>query len=456
MAFLPLLFGLIAAHVSAAAISLEAFLSEVDLLEYRDQFVAQGFGDRPEALALLSSRDGGNDLLKEMGLAGAERLVVLAHARELRESKGTAKAVSTTAASPVHRRAQQQAPDAVSTAGFWLKSENGKIVIGPNADVSVFRAGANVLATGGGLKLGTVDTCAASGDAGTLRWSPGDAALQVCAGEAGWATAGGGVLDAADGDACDADAGGSLRWDAAAGALAVCDGAAAAWADVVLAHPTDGGGGATIASLLLSVHNATAPPAPAGLARLYVRPGADAFAAGGALADGLLAYYAFDEPDGTAAADATGAHAGTVHGGAAVVAGKVGAHARAFDGADDYVDCGSYGLSGSDPVTVAAWIKPDAGNPTFAGIVHLGGVGLQFHMNTAYSDRDLAFHDPGLTNVHTTTMEVPDDGGWHHVAVAFNGAPLTYQRAAIYLDGEAQAIEGNEAHTYVPPQGTMV
>ena len=165
-----LLFGVAAASGNQDGRgALEDFLGELGLLHRQQQFEAQGFGGRPEALALLGNDAHTIELLKEMGLTGAERLVLLD--RVARESNAVDRhAVS--AASPavkMQRRRAQQAPEAVSTASFWLKAADGKIVIGPNADVSVFRAGAGVLATGGGFKLGSVDTCAAADDAGTLR-----------------------------------------------------------------------------------------------------------------------------------------------------------------------------------------------------------------------------------------------------------------------------------------------
>jgi len=76
---------------------------------------------------------------------------------------------------------------------------------------------------------------------------------------------------------------------------------------------------------------------------------------------GLVAYWKFNEGEGTTAKDSSGNNNdGTLKNGPQWVEGKVGM-ALEFDGSDDYVDCGSdSSLDITDELTVEAWIYPTA------------------------------------------------------------------------------------------------
>ena len=150
------------------------------------------------------------------------------------------------------RRELQQAPGGAAlrslnaeSASLWLEDDAGSIALGADADVSLRRARAGVLATESAFQLGAADGDACeAGDAGTLRWSAVKSALQVCDG-AKWKTAGGAVLDAAEDEPCDAENNvGALRWHNNAGnkRMEACDGSG-----------TDGGG--TWAGVLTGVRN---------------------------------------------------------------------------------------------------------------------------------------------------------------------------------------------------------
>ncbi len=101
--------------------------------------------------------------------------------------------------------------------------------------------------------------------------------------------------------------------------------------------------------------------------RVFGRPmrGAVALAttvALGALAPCALAatpagQWSFDEGTGTTAADATGAHPATLHGGATWAGGIIGANALATNGTTAYADTGDPVIDTSKSFTVSTWVK---------------------------------------------------------------------------------------------------
>ena len=124
---------------------------------------------------------------------------------------------------------------------LWLEDDDGKIVIGAQADAELHRAGANVVGTGGGfsvgggLSLGTVEDAQCPGGtagSGTLRFNEEKEKMQICTLD-GWKTAGGAKLEPYD-ETCNADAAGMLRFQD--GAFWGCDGVHDWW--VVLGQPT--------------------------------------------------------------------------------------------------------------------------------------------------------------------------------------------------------------------------
>ena len=102
----------------------------------------------------------------------------------------------------VHQRALSAdtaaAPRSLNAEGasMWLEDDDGKIVIGADADTDLARAKESVLSTSGAFRVGDVgdDACATAEDVGTLRWSAAEEGLQVCNGE-DWKEAGGSVSD---------------------------------------------------------------------------------------------------------------------------------------------------------------------------------------------------------------------------------------------------------------------
>ena len=132
--------------------------------------------------------------------------------------------------------AQRRALNA-DTATLWLEDNAAKVVLGTDADTSLYRAAPGVLSTAGAFQVGTATqegVCSEAADQGILRWFDEKAVLQVCNGEE-WKTAGGAVLDAADNEPCASDENpGALQFDAAASRLDVCDAQAATWTRVLV------------------------------------------------------------------------------------------------------------------------------------------------------------------------------------------------------------------------------
>ena len=132
------------------------------------------------------------------------------------------------------RELTAEAPRSLSTdsAAMWLEDDDGKIVIGANADTDLYRAAPGRLATSGAFQIGEGDDlCSAAEDAGSLRYNAAKQRLQVCDGSE-WKTAGGAKLEAND-DACTPDIAGVTRFQE--GAFSFCDGSE--WF-VVLGQPT--------------------------------------------------------------------------------------------------------------------------------------------------------------------------------------------------------------------------
>ena len=147
------------------------------------------------------------------------------------------------------------------------------------------------------------------------------------------------------------------------------------------------------------------------------------------------------------ATDATGANPGSLVGGAAFGAGKVG-QAFALDGADDYVDVGPLpAVAGADGLTVMAWVRRSHGDFSVGGIVgqwNTGGGGgnrfLLYNSEGAEVGKGsfvVEFDGGGSAGVGGTTL-LPV-GDWIHVAAVWrssDGFVGLYKNGAL----EASAI----------------
>lgn len=145
----------------------------------------------------------------------------------------------------------------------------------------------------------------------------------------------------------------------------------------------------------------------------------------------LVAYWPMDEGEGDVIKDESGSgHDGTIKG-ATWVDGKFG-KGLAFDGQDDYVDCGET-LAGREikAFTVAAWVKIESWS-NGAAIVYLGGedyASWAAAVNTGTSGGRSIDFQYGRILGHQEVFY--SDEGWHHIAAVYDGS-----YARLYKDGQ--------------------
>ena len=126
---------------------------------------------------------------------------------------------------------------------------------------------------------------------------------------------------------------------------------------------------------------------------------------------GLVGYWNFDNGSGTTATDSSGnGNAATLNGGATWVAGKIGASALQLNGSTGYASMRNIPFGGTNPITVCAWMKPDAfnsGRTIFSEaseiVLQMNGTNLQWILNSL-STNDRVSVPSGMTA-----------GNWYHV-----------------------------------------
>ncbi|MCP4203257.1 MAG: hypothetical protein GY769_15140 [bacterium] len=159
---------------------------------------------------------------------------------------------------------------------------------------------------------------------------------------------------------------------------------------------------------------------------------------------GLVAWWPFDEGEGTVAIDASGGgHTGFLTNGPQWSAEPSGS-ALAFDGSNDYVDAGSFDVSGS-ALTLAAWVYAEnlancssndcrilSKSTGTAEADHYfmlstisggGGSRLRFRLKTGGT----------TTTLIASSGDLPENV-WIHVAAVYDGAPDT-ETMELFLDG---------------------
>ena len=150
----------------------------------------------------------------------------------------------------------------------------------------------------------------------------------------------------------------------------------------------------------------------------------------GVVLDGLLAHWPMEEGTGGSTENVTGGGwNGTISGAAWTGDGKYG-NALDFDGSDDYVDTGTWSISGS-ALTVALWLKADDFGVGDARLFSKAtGTGEQDHywmLSTVSSGgTKLRFR---LKTGGTTTTLIAGSGNlatgvWTHAAIVYNGTAM--------------------------------
>lgn len=156
-------------------------------------------------------------------------------------------------------------------------------------------------------------------------------------------------------------------------------------------------------------------------------------AAVGAPDDGPVAYWPFDEGEGTVVHDSVGASHGSLHGCTFVRCGK--GYALWFDGEDDWVEFGSPpALAATDALTLEVWVYPEA-VPT-AGEAGIVGRAYGDYVLTYYTDSKCYWYG-GSGGRHASGDLSP--GAWRHVVATFDDDTLR-----LYIDGEPISSARNE------------
>ncbi len=168
------------------------------------------------------------------------------------------------------------------------------------------------------------------------------------------------------------------------------------------------------------------------------------------LAAGLRLHYTFDEYNGVSVADESGTgNTGAVHGVSFEPVGIIGG-ACSFDGADDYIGCGSdASLQITGDLTYAAWIKTAAfqhgvivGRRNGDSADHIASY-LEMSAN---DDGTVVFGICGDITAPAQkgwSFDPVNDGHWHHVAATYEAG----QAIKLYVDGQIRDHRTNDIFT---------
>ena len=160
----------------------------------------------------------------------------------------------------------------------------------------------------------------------------------------------------------------------------------------------------------------------------------DTVSAGGAVVDGLIAYWSFDEDtiDGEVAKDAVQGIEGTIRGGPELVEGKVGG-AILFDGVDDSVlvssDVEAVNRDYSE-ITLECWVFINALDDSWNRILSLDerGAGVDNNNNLVclYYDDDDNYYAFMVSNVAERIQKDIPVEEWLHMVGTWDGTTANY------------------------------
>lgn len=155
----------------------------------------------------------------------------------------------------------------------------------------------------------------------------------------------------------------------------------------------------------------------------------------GATTGSLIAHYSFDG----SATDSVGGNDGTLVGGPAFVAGKIG-QAIQLDGVDDYVITdmikSETALSNLNKITISYWIKPAvvSGYP-----IARWGAGRQFSQSLIANKMRLNWRVGGSNGSGTTIDQLGmaniSTGGWYHIVAVYDGSS-----SKMYVNGNLDSV----------------
>jgi hypothetical protein len=153
----------------------------------------------------------------------------------------------------------------------------------------------------------------------------------------------------------------------------------------------------------------------------------------GAADPDLVAHWQFDDGSGTTAFDSSGnGHDGTLVGDPQWVSGMLGG-ALEFDGAGDYVDCGSstdYEIAVN--ISITCWIKVNQFTPSWQAIITTSDSSWRVHRSS--SSNNIAWGTSGLSPTDLTGTTDVSTGEWFHIAAVYNG-----EQKLLYINGNLDA-----------------
>jgi hypothetical protein len=170
-----------------------------------------------------------------------------------------------------------------------------------------------------------------------------------------------------------------------------------------------------------------------------------------AATSGLLSYWRLGESSGTTAADSKGTNTGTYAGG--VTLGITGAIAgdtnksASFDGVDDVVSVPDAASLKPATISVEAWVKPNAGVPTYASVL------TKTTVNTWSDGYGMLAWNGGIDfwvndDANDVVTAAVSTTSWSHVVGTYDGATIR-----IYLNGvlaDSFAYAGPFVHSTSP------
>jgi hypothetical protein len=162
-----------------------------------------------------------------------------------------------------------------------------------------------------------------------------------------------------------------------------------------------------------------------------------------------VAYWKFDESEGTIAYDSSGNnHNGTLENGAHFVSGMIN-NGVSFDGINDLVSAGKFDITGGDGhVTITAWIKADDFDVADARIISKA-VGkaerdTYWMLDTAFGGKgrirlSFSLKSDGITETLTASSGDLVSAVWTHVAATWDGSTMRLYKDGILVGSKAKS-----------------
>lgn len=154
-----------------------------------------------------------------------------------------------------------------------------------------------------------------------------------------------------------------------------------------------------------------------------------------AIPDSAVARYEFEQD----VTDSWGNNDGTDNTSAGYVTGTVGSYAKAFDGADDWVDIGTVLGSSPSAFSVACWVRTSNTSKSSMSLFRVrdGSSGDQINLSTvsvfSSGGPEWQIEDNGtFGTIRPGSGSDVRDGSWHHLIGTFDGSVLE-----LYVDGSS-------------------